>query len=253
MVEALAESGYSELKTVGATLVLGRKKIQPIFKSGRERALANLCHGSLAYCCPLTKRCPERDRALEIIGITPHDYQRMKDESHRKFMDLAVHGWEEPIGNDIAAPGAFGPLAPEYAYRQDYTGRSLGTIGQVVGPSDRPITGDERVQSGRTPTTGRGPFREDLSNAPDGRDRETVVEQNPARAHDRHRAPTCSGMCDVRSEAATEGLGALFRLGELSPFRDDGRGSAERTTFCLSCGRTIRVGISRCPFCGALQ
>ncbi|MHA1812984.1 MAG: hypothetical protein ACTSYX_06075, partial [Candidatus Thorarchaeota archaeon] len=89
VVEALAQSGYAQVRAVGDALVLGRKKITPIFKSPQERALASLCHGSLAYCCPLSKRCAERDRALEVLGLTPDDYERLKQREHHQFLDAA--------------------------------------------------------------------------------------------------------------------------------------------------------------------
>jgi len=82
IVEALAQSGYAEMRAVGDSLLFGRRRITPIFKSRQERAMASLCHGSLAYCCPMSKRCADRDRALEMLGLTQEDYERLKGESH---------------------------------------------------------------------------------------------------------------------------------------------------------------------------
>ncbi|NOR38069.1 MAG: hypothetical protein GQ580_00605, partial [Candidatus Thorarchaeota archaeon] len=89
IIEALAQSGYTELRSVGDALVLGRHRITPIFKSAKDRAMASLCHGSLAFCCPLSKRCAERDRALEVLGLTIEEYENLKGDAHYRFIDAA--------------------------------------------------------------------------------------------------------------------------------------------------------------------
>ncbi|MHA1288179.1 MAG: hypothetical protein ACTSPB_12315, partial [Candidatus Thorarchaeota archaeon] len=90
IVEALAQSGgYTEIRSMGDSIILGTRRITPIFKSRQDRAMAALCHSSLSYCCPLSKRCAERDRALEIMGLTPADYENLKKDAHLKFVDSA--------------------------------------------------------------------------------------------------------------------------------------------------------------------
>jgi len=89
VLRALLNQSLVEIKVDGSDLVIGRERIQPIFKSVIEKAMALTCYGSLAYCCSLDKRCINRDRALELLGLTYEDYRKLKEEFHRKIIEYA--------------------------------------------------------------------------------------------------------------------------------------------------------------------
>ncbi|MFX1561599.1 MAG: hypothetical protein ACFFBL_13500, partial [Promethearchaeota archaeon] len=126
IIEALAQSGYSEMRAVGDSLVLGSRRITPIFKSRQERAMASLCHGSLAYCCPLSKRCAERDRALEILGLTLDEYEQMKGDAHIRFVETARGlsnldpSWQQVSRDRLANNPATDPGYGSDDYREDF-------------------------------------------------------------------------------------------------------------------------------------
>ncbi len=65
------------------------ERIQPKFRSLQEQAMAITCFGSLAYCCPLDKKCLERDKALEHLGLNREDFQILKQELHEKIVKYA--------------------------------------------------------------------------------------------------------------------------------------------------------------------
>ena len=245
IVEALAQSGYVEMRAVGDSLVLGRRRITPIFKSSQERAMAALCHGSLAYCCPLSKRCAERDRALEILGLTNTEYENLKGDAHLKFIDVArgiPH--DESFGssyvreNRLANQPARDPGYGGDDYRRDFDtldralrGDNEHSRDDIRGMSS-PWYDDDRSQA-RSPRIVRSgnPF----TDADDGR---TISDSSS------------SGVCHMRDDSI-EGIGALFQQGELSPFKDDR--SDEKPSFCFSCGRSMERGKNVCSYCGARQ
>ena len=133
IIEALAQTGYSEIKSTGDTLILGKKRISPIFKSGKERAMAALCHESLAYCCPLSKRCAERDRALEIMGLTKDDYQYMKGSAHHQFMDITRAGThQESSSPNWAMDRTANQPATDRGYGSDDYRRDFDSIDQAL-------------------------------------------------------------------------------------------------------------------------
>jgi hypothetical protein len=242
LVEALAQSGYSELKSVGDTLVLGRKRISPVFKSPQERAMASLCHGSLAYCCPLSKRCMDRDRALEILGLRPQDYELMKDESHHRFIDVSRGvGYHDdnasrryPTSQSVNAPSV------DVGFGSDDYRRDFDALDQAMQSrsSSEPVQ-DRRESWG--PETRRDCYQSTLAQTP----RDTSGSSAPD--------TKSQTSCPLRGSESTEGLGALFMQGELSPFSDDYRNSGNRTGFCFACGRTIDQGSRKCPYCGVSQ
>jgi len=243
LVEALAQSGYAEMRTVGDSIVLGNKRITPIFKSRQERAMASLCHGSLAYCCPLSKRCAERDRALEILGLTPNEYEDLKKTEHFKFVD-AARGigsedpqWSTQISRDrVANRPAVDPGYGSEDYRHDF--ESL----------DRAMSSESQRLAGR------------LSSWQDSQDDRQSSQYRERESRDIYAdlqgaVPTdddlsCS-VCNIQRDESVEGIGALFTQGELSPFIDDTRKETQEQTFCFSCGRNVRMGNRVCPYCGA--
>jgi hypothetical protein len=250
LVEALAQSGYAELKANGDSLVLGRKRITPIFKSSQERAMASLCHGSLAYCCPLSKRCAERDRALEVLGLTREDYERLKEGAHCRFMDTSK-GFDPAGGSwdyDSRRRSVNRPAIDSGFGSDDYR-RDFDTLDRALQDRDRRESQGERYRgdldnqelgraSSRYSSRDRGPFKE----VPlDGR------------RLDEYGKGACdsTGACSLAPDESVEGLGALFSQGELSPFNEETDTESSRPSFCFSCGRTIERGTSRCPYCGA--
>ena len=126
IVEALAQSGYTEIRSQGDSLILGRRRVAPIFKSSKERAMAALCHGSLAYCCPMSKRCAQRDRALEILGLSKDDYDHMKANAHHQFIDASrpvqseEPSWGRRTGDRLANQPAVDRGYGSDDYRRDF-------------------------------------------------------------------------------------------------------------------------------------
>ncbi len=257
VVEALAQSGYAQLRTVGDTLVLGQKRISPIFKSRQERAMAALCHGSLAYCCPLSKPCAERDRALEILGLTGEDYRRLKDDSHMRFINTAkglpTADWQcdWPQGSRTANRPAVDRGFGSDDYRRDFDvlERTLSSTAPATrATSDHrqtrqgpPPRSDARVAAGPPTSTHRpDDWRMLRHHQPD--------TTRPVQAT----AATETPGCKTCGPDSFEGLGALFRQGEISPFKSN-VDPTDAPRFCLSCGRTLHHDTRRCPYCGAAQ
>lgn len=89
VLRALLNQSLVEIKVDGSDLIIGRERIQPIFKSVIEKAMALTCYGSLAYCCSLEKRCINRDKALELLGLTREDYRKLKEECHKRIIEYA--------------------------------------------------------------------------------------------------------------------------------------------------------------------
>ncbi|MHA1772247.1 MAG: hypothetical protein ACTSYL_00880 [Candidatus Thorarchaeota archaeon] len=263
VVAALAQSGYAEIRTEGDALVLGRKRITPIFKSRQERALASLCHGSLAYCCPLSKRCPERDRALEVLGLTPEDYERMKMQSHHEFLEMAkgiprsrdTWGFEEMPRRAANRPAIDTGYGSD-DYRMDFDRleesfrhserRDRRTTQSGWGDSKSNPSLEGTIFSGRRTSTA------DHSQIPSTIDNTIMTEITGGASGSSNRSP---GVCTLPPSENVEGLGSLFRQGELSPFIDEPKTKEkeERRGFCFSCGRTISIDTRRCPYCGAIQ
>ncbi len=233
IVEALAQSGYVEMRAVGDSLVLGRRKITPIFKSRQERAMAGLCHGSLAYCCPQSKRCAERDRALEMLGLTSRDYEGLKGDAHHRFIDTARGIPSEDTFESTHLSGQVNQPARDPGYGSDDYRRDFDTLDQALRTSDsreryRP-RGYQKSESCGNPFT-------DV----DKSGRLIPVAQRE----------TTGSACTLRDDSI-EGIASLFQQGELSPFSDNR--SDDRPSFCFSCGRTIDRGTEICSYCGARQ
>ncbi|NHI83772.1 MAG: hypothetical protein EAX81_05675 [Candidatus Thorarchaeota archaeon] len=252
LVEALAQSGYAELRSMGDSLVLGRRKITPIFKSRQERAMAALCHGSLAFCCPLSKRCAERNRALEMLGLTPADYEQMKGEAHLRFIELAKgHPREsrsyEPLGYRTA-----NRPADDYGYGQDEYRRDFDSL-------DRALSREEQKQdSQRSPWSSESDTRGSQTHSEYNKHERSDLYSDLGSLFGEHAGsgieiPSSGRACKTCGDENIEGLGSLFSQGELSPFSSDHRDNREERAFCFSCGRTFREGTKVCPWCGVTQ
>ena len=250
-MEALAQSGYTELRSVGDALVLGRHRITPIFKSAKDRAMASLCHGSLAFCCPLSKRCAERDRALEVLGLTVEEYENLKGDAHCRFIDAArgLAPGDDAQPYDVQGTTANRP-AVDRGYGSDDYRRDFDRRDSALNRRDGE-SGARRDYGSYKSSSQSDPYS-DLT---------TALPYYESHRKDKLMDEMRSGSCDVstqssssrRADAVVEGLGALFRQGELSPFNDDSRDDSSSPSFCFSCGRTIRMGIKVCPYCGATQ
>ncbi|MHA1480188.1 MAG: hypothetical protein ACTSQZ_02035 [Candidatus Thorarchaeota archaeon] len=252
IVEALAQTGYSEIRANGDSLILGSKRISPIYKSRKERAMASLCHESLAYCCPLTKRCAERDRALEIMGLTKEDYNNLKGNAHHQFMDSTKPGTQySSLESSWASDRTANQPATDRGFGSDDYRRDFETLdramqrGQPLDGSRRSDMEDER----REHHTRESQF----SSRPSGNpftdvamDGSLIDEMRSAT-----RELTESSSCNVCSDPSVDGIGSLFTQGELSPFKEEPR--RDGLSFCFSCGRTFDPGTKMCPFCGATQ
>ncbi len=256
IVEALAQSGYSEIRSVGDSLILGRSRITPIFKSRQDRVMASLCHQSLAYCCPLSKRCAERDRALEVLGLTNAEYENLKGDAHHKFIDASKGvpssdmAWSgshlDRTVNDPAIDRGYG----SDDYRSDFenldralqSGRSKEREDSHLWSSDDkryPARSHEGLYSDHS---GSSPFTDVSLNG-------TIMKEVRAASRELKSA----GSCSIQRDPSIEGIGALFAQGELSPFADDSGDEVSRPSFCFSCGRTFKIGTRVCPHCGAPQ
>ncbi len=249
VVEALAQSGYSQIRAVGDSLFLGRRRITPIFKSRQERAMAALCHGSLAFCCPLSKPCPDRDRALEVLGLTKQDYERLKNDAHIRFVN-ASHGipsvddgWSR---DDIQSRTATRP-AVDHGFGSDDYRRDFDELDRLMESRQRRLPPSQDPVQPR-----RMPVRSTASAVPERRDsgQRRVVESRRSLMDEMTRSvkDACSS-CGCESGPVGD-IASLFSHGEISPFKDD---TPPRPSFCFACGRTIKPGTEICPYCGSIQ
>lgn len=238
IVEALAQSGYSELTAVGDSLVLGNRRISPIFKSRQDRAMASLCHSSLSYCCPLGKRCAERDRALEVLGLTLDEYERLKGDAHIKFIETARGlsnldpSWSQQASEErLANRPATDPGYGTDDYRKDF--EALDRTMQSV-----------TTQNGDNPDS----WRNNNDSRPS-----SETYQYQSRDNQIFSGDDSQKVCNRQLDESIEGIGSLFAQGELSPFTDDARNEKDDSSFCFSCGRSIRAENRVCPYCSAKQ
>jgi len=251
LVEALAQSGYTELRSVGDALVLGRHRITPIFKSAKDRAMASLCHGSLAFCCPLSKRCAERDRALEVLGLTIEEYENLKSDAHCRIIDAArgLTSADDARPYNVRDATANRP-AVDRGYGSDDYRRAFDRRDSALNRGDVEYAARQDYGSYRS-SSHSDPYSDLTTAIPYSED------HRKDKLMDEMRSSSCDvstqSSCGCRTDEAVEGLGALFRQGELSPFNDDARDDSSSPSFCFSCGRTIRMGIKVCSYCGATQ
>ena len=89
ILDALLGNSYVDIKVEGPSLVIGGSRIQPVSRSVQDLAMLRTCYGSLAYCCSPERKCVDRDGALDLLGLTMEDYQRIKSACHQIFIDAA--------------------------------------------------------------------------------------------------------------------------------------------------------------------
>ena len=244
IVEALAQNGYTEIRSTGDSIILGTRRITPIFKSRQDRAMAALCHGSLSYCCPLSKRCAERDRALEMMGLTPAEYENLKRDEHLRFIDSARGmdsdtQWPDQTSSDRVANRP----AVDRGYGGDDYRREYESL-------------DRGLQQNRDryePRSDHWQDQRDDRSSYQYRERERRDIYSDIQGAIPTEDETSCSVCNIERDESLEGIGALFSQGELSPFLDDSREENQETIFCFSCGRTIKAGNRVCPYCSARQ
>ncbi|MHA2139915.1 MAG: hypothetical protein ACXADC_02265 [Candidatus Thorarchaeota archaeon] len=247
IVEALAQSGYAELRSSGDSLVLGRRRITPIFKSRQDRAMASLCHASLSFCCPMSKRCAERDRALEMLGLTPDEYERLKGDAHIRFIESA-RGYSDrgsPSEYDRYGPGLANQPAVDRGYGADDYRRDYDSLERTIQPRGYP-------EHEPSPWSRHGPSSTPIESASSFGEAEKTDSYSDLSSLFGDSGGSTGSTCSIRSGENVEDVGSLFAQGELSPF-SDGSNDREDRTFCFSCGRTFRAGTKVCPWCGVPQ
>ena len=247
IVEALAQSGgYTEIRSMGDSIVLGTRRITPIFKSRQDRAMAALCHSSLSYCCPLSKRCAERDRALEIMGLTPADYENLKKDAHLKFVDSARgmgSGSDQQWANQASSERVANKPAVDHGYGGEDYRREFESLDRTMPPPR------DRYEQRSDPWQDQRDDRQSYQyRERESRDIYSDIQGSIPTEDD----VSCS-VCNIERDESLEGIGALFSQGELSPFLDESREENKDTIFCFSCGRNIKAGNRVCPFCSARQ
>ncbi len=244
IVEALAQSGYTEIRSMGDSIILGTKRITPIFKSRQDRAMAALCHESLSYCCPLSKRCAERDRALEIMGLSPAEYENLKRDAHLRFIDTARGlDSESQWGNQASSERVANRPAVDRGYGGDDYRRDFESSDRGIQPTR------DRYESKSDP------WQNQYDDKPSYQYREREsrdIYSDIQGAIPTEEEKSCS-VCNIERDESIEGIGALFSQGELSPFLEDSRVDNQDTIFCFSCGRNIKAGNRVCPYCSARQ
>ena len=50
--------------------------------------LLNVCFKSLAYCCSLEKKCERRDNAMQEIGLSEKDYEKLKNKFDKELVKV---------------------------------------------------------------------------------------------------------------------------------------------------------------------
>jgi predicted metal-binding transcription factor (methanogenesis marker protein 9) len=88
LLEALNRLGALSFDNENAQLILNDMPIQPVYGSIRKNTFSLLCYHSLAYCCPRTHKCDNREATLKRLNISPNEYSRIKDDHHSHFLEF---------------------------------------------------------------------------------------------------------------------------------------------------------------------
>ena len=57
-----------------------------------NRIMEDTCWSSLAFCCDLSKLCPERDRVIEDLGLSKDDFKNLKQNFNKDLYNLLKGG-----------------------------------------------------------------------------------------------------------------------------------------------------------------
>jgi len=77
------DSNLMEIKRLEKVLIERKRKLIELKEKGKvgyDDLREFLCFKSLAYCCGIEKKCPNRDFVLKMLGISHEEYKRMKEE-----------------------------------------------------------------------------------------------------------------------------------------------------------------------------
>ena len=166
----------------------------------------------------------------------------MKDESHHRFIDVSRGcGYNEDIASRrYPAPQSVNAPGVDVGFGSDDYRRDFDALDQAMQSRTSSEMAQDRGESWG-PETRRDCYESTLAQTSRDTTRSSAADTKP------------QASCPLRGPESTEGLGALFTQGELSPFSDDYRKSGNRTGFCFACGRTIDQGSRKCPYCGVSQ
>jgi hypothetical protein len=234
VLDALLSDSYVDIKTEGSSLVIGGTKIQPISRSVQELAMLRTCFGSLAYCCSLDRKCVDRDGALELLGLTTEDYERIKTSSHQAFIDVSRRIIDSSsLKNPMWAYQ--GSLEMSEDKRVDSTRSRQFDSGSYYKGSSTSY-GDTRESSETSPSEGKSYSPIDLS---------LLFGESSARSS------TSSADDENRMERTP---GAWRRSGNMSMAfdnrKDEREEDEEPTTHCIHCRAQLPLRARFCPNCG---
>lgn len=232
VIEAALSESYSELKHDGNNIILGRRKISPIYKSEQEKAMAALCYGSLIYCCPASKPCPERDHALKVLGISLEEYDKLKERFHYMMLDYAHGLWspDEEINNRQPTRQ---PRTDEYTTRTYQRERPEMAINR-----EREQTQVEPEMAGNFIPQARDDSWEDMLDFPD------LFDEDGRPKDSRKWVRTST------TPAGIQPIGTQMPAQESQRKRNIPRGLSAEVGFCLNCGAPIPKGATYCKKCG---
>jgi predicted metal-binding transcription factor (methanogenesis marker protein 9) len=57
-------------------------------KKDIKKKMEDTCFGSIAFCCGLEKKCPNRDEAMKKLGITKEQFNSLKDEFDNNLVEV---------------------------------------------------------------------------------------------------------------------------------------------------------------------
>ncbi len=234
VIEAALAESYSDIKHDGNNIILGGRRISPIYKSEQEKAMASLCYGSLIYCCPASKPCPERDHALEVLGMTIEEYDRLKERFHFMMLEYAQGLWTP---DDMMPQGTIRRPKPQIrnnAYARTYQ-RSDPNVAISRGRNIRPQIQDTHPEE--YPHV-RDNSWEEMLDFPD-------LFDDDGRPRDRNQWPKSNtepaGLQPMRNRENTV---------EKTQSRRIPPGLSSEVGFCLNCGASIPKGATYCKKCG---
>ena len=228
VIEAALSESYSELKHDGDNIILGGKRISPIYKSEQEKAMAALCYGSLIYCCPASKPCAERDHALEVLGISLEEYDKLKERFHFMMLDYAHGLWRPESETRNVLPPAQAQRQPSRTYMRGSNNRYS---------SERDIY--------RTHDNSHMQHLQEKSNTDNSWD--TMLDfpdlfDDEGRPIDKQQWPT--------SSTTSAHLQPISRPREVAHSNSIPRGLSSEVGFCLNCGAPLPKGATYCKKCG---
>jgi hypothetical protein len=233
ILDALLGSSYIDIKAEGSSLIIGDTKIQPVSRSVQELAMLRTCFGSLAYCCSLDRKCVDRDGALELLGLTTEDYQRIKTNNHQTFIDVSKRIIDSSsLKNQVwAYPGS--AEAVEDRHLDSTLSRKSDSDSHYRGSSNSYGESEEHSEGPSSEGKSYGPI--DLS---------LLFGE-----------PSARSTSSVQSNNRIDGSASSWRRSGNSPISFDNRREMreegeELTTHCIHCRAQLPLRARFCPNCG---